>query len=1053
MKRILQTTVILLIPVFLFSQDVGKIAGTATDEATGEPLAGANVLVEGTSFGAASDTDGDYIILGVPVGTYTVRCEFIGYRPVRISNVRVSLRLTTTASFALTSEALELGVVEVVAERPLIIPDATNTTRLIDIETINKIPLRGVDNLIALQTGAVSSARGTIHIRGARAWEIAHYVDGVYTVNPWNLANTTIVSNRAMEEIAFQSGGFDAEFGNSNGGMVNTTTRTGADRFDISAEFVQDLGSTTASDVKNALLSYGYQLYNVNLGGPLGDRIRMFGSYEHHHTDNNNPTTGYFPSVDRTASDVLTGFDYDDILAGDPDFLELVYNVDEEGDWGYQGSDGIDNDNDGKVDEDDERWNEDILNVEKLTRIIYPAGTADGTDLNPDTTYYMSTFTNYQRLYGPRPNTGYDRDAISANLLIDLKPMRIKLGGNVTTIAQNYDTHLYHLANSENNYYAESNSITAYANLTLSLSANAFVKVNANYYDYQRARMDHRHKDNIEAYGDPLAPGNEGLRSYGKNPLAMAKFVNFTGFGAVNDEYQKSHMSFIGLKTDLVNQAGAHELKVGFEYRGHTIRDYRLASPMEIFEAMEKARINNAGLDLIIGTADDVLPGDALNYIDINSDDWFYTTYRGAYTMNTGYTLDGEETDEYNFERGEIAPGKPVILGAYIQDKFELEDMILNVGVRYDYYDFGTMVPASYDTLWLTRGRLDREKSKVSEQEPYTYISPRIGFSFPVTDRTVLHAQYGTFVQHPYLNRLYLSDTRLASNLSLGNMTEAPNGKLKPERTTQYEVGFAQQIGDYTALDITGYYKEVRDYTLLKNRVGSTLNGAEFNWAQLINGDYGVVKGVSTSLTVRRVRGLMARASYTLQYANGTGSDPSTNFMVAWTGVNYPSAINPLDYDQRHTGSVMVDYRTGRLLGLFELGVNALYRFGSGLAYTPSVKESDIFGRGWYRPEAAINSGYRPWTSTFDLRLDLDNLLGTGVSAYLLVLNAFNTENVDDVYPGSGEAGTDGWLEMPEGQVWQLGRDMGATYYEDRLKLCGRWGIPRIVRIGLTYGL
>ncbi len=1052
MKRILQTTVILLIPFFLFSQE-GKITGRVTDETTGEPLAGTNILVEGTSLGAATDTEGGYVILGVPVGTYIVRGEFIGYRPMRISNLRVSGRLTTTADFALSSEAIELGVVNVVAERPLIIKDATNTTRIVDTETINKIPVRGVNNLIALQTGAVSSARGTIYVRGARSNEIAHYVDGVYTVNPWSLSNTTHVSTRAMEEVSFQSGGFDAEFGNSNGGMVNTTTRTGSDKFDISAEFVQDLGSTTASDVKNALHSYGYQLYNVNLGGPLGDRIRMFGSYEHFHTDDNGSTTTYFPTVDRTASKVLIGFDYDDILAGDSDFLESVYNVDEEGNWGYQGSDRIDNDNDGKIDEEDERWNEDILNVEKLTRIVYPAGTADGTDLNPDTTYYMSSYANYQRLYGQKPNIGHDRDAISANLLIDLKPLRIKLGGNLTSIAQNHDTHIYHLVNSDNNYYSESDAITAYANFTLSLSANAFLRVSTSYYDYKRERGDHRHKDNIDAYGDPSAEGNEWLRSYGKNPLTMARFVNFTGYGAVNNEYQKEHMSYIGLKTDFVNQAGAHELKAGFEYRAHTIRDYILSQPMEIFEEKEKARINNAGLDLIIGTDDDILPSDAFNYIDVESDDWFYTTYRSAYTLNTGYTLDGEETEEYDFERGSVAPGKPVILGAYIQDKFELEDMILNVGVRFDYYDFGTDVPATYDTLWLTEGRLDRDKSNFEEQEPYSYISPRIGFSFPVTDRTVLHAQYGTFVQHPYLDRLYLSDTRLAANLSQGNMTQAPNGKLKPERTTQYEVGFAQQIGDYVALDITGYYKEVRDYTLLKNRTGSTLNGAIFSWAQLVNGDYGVIKGVSTSLTVRRVRGLMARGSYTMQWANGTGSDPATNWNVAWTGDEYPTSINPLDYDQRHTGSVMVDYRTDRLFGMFELGINALYRFGSGLAYTPSVKESDIFGEGWYQPVAAINSGYAPWTSMVDLRFDLDNLFGTGVSAYVLVLNAFSAENVDDVYPGSGEAGTDGWLEMPEGQVWQLGRDMGPTYYEDRLRTCGRWGSPRIVRFGLTYGL
>ena len=135
----------------------------------------------------------------------------------------------------------------------------------------------------------------------------------------------------------------------------------------------------------------------------------------------------------------------------------------------------------------------------------------------------------------------------------------------------------------------------SYANFTLLLGANSFAKVNLSYYDYNREYGDDRHKDDILAYGNPSVAGNEYLTGWGKNPLAIDEFAYFTNFGVVYDEYSKSHMSYLGLKTDYVNQMGIHEIKAGFELRKHTIRDYRLAQPMEIAENYQKANLNNFG--------------------------------------------------------------------------------------------------------------------------------------------------------------------------------------------------------------------------------------------------------------------------------------------------------------------------------------------------------------------------------------------------------------------------------------------------------------------------
>ena len=135
MIRSIITILLISLPIFMFGQTSGKISGKVAD-ADGNPLQGANIIVEGTSFGAASDQDGAFVILNVPVGTYTLRCDYIGYSALIISNVAVSSGLTTGQDFGLAKSAIEGDVVEVRAEKPLINKNSTNTTRIVGSETI-----------------------------------------------------------------------------------------------------------------------------------------------------------------------------------------------------------------------------------------------------------------------------------------------------------------------------------------------------------------------------------------------------------------------------------------------------------------------------------------------------------------------------------------------------------------------------------------------------------------------------------------------------------------------------------------------------------------------------------------------------------------------------------------------------------------------------------------------------------------------------------------------------------------------------------------------------
>ncbi|PIP12506.1 MAG: TonB-dependent receptor, partial [bacterium (Candidatus Stahlbacteria) CG23_combo_of_CG06-09_8_20_14_all_40_9] len=146
---------------------------------TGEPLPGANVLILGTTMGAASDPEGYYFIINVPVGEWTVRATMMGYEPLTVENARVSAGLTTTLNFELRPTVIEVEGVTVFAERPLIIPDATSTMHITTAEDVARQPVQTYQAVVQQQAGVVQTGGGVsgvvdgIHIRGGRGDEVA----------------------------------------------------------------------------------------------------------------------------------------------------------------------------------------------------------------------------------------------------------------------------------------------------------------------------------------------------------------------------------------------------------------------------------------------------------------------------------------------------------------------------------------------------------------------------------------------------------------------------------------------------------------------------------------------------------------------------------------------------------------------------------------------------------------------------------------------------------------------------------------------------------------
>ncbi|MBN1155394.1 TonB-dependent receptor [candidate division KSB1 bacterium] len=234
---------ILFIVLFSFTTLVhagqtGKVTGVVLDGDTGTPLMAVNVIIEGTSFGAATDMDGYYAILNVPPGSYTIFASMIGYRTTRFTDVKVSVDRTTNVDFKLAQSVVDLGdEITVIAERPLIQKDLTATASSVSADEITAMPVESFQDILKLQAGIVKDSGGDLHIRGGRASEIAYMVDGVSVSDPFSGKLAVEVDQGAIQELKVISGTFNAEYGQVMSGIVEIVTKDPDQEFKIGASF------------------------------------------------------------------------------------------------------------------------------------------------------------------------------------------------------------------------------------------------------------------------------------------------------------------------------------------------------------------------------------------------------------------------------------------------------------------------------------------------------------------------------------------------------------------------------------------------------------------------------------------------------------------------------------------------------------------------------------------------------------------------------------------------------------------------------------------------
>jgi outer membrane receptor protein involved in Fe transport len=221
--------ILLCLITFLFSFQMviagtsGKIIGSVIEKATGEPLPGANIYLEGTSMGAASDLSGKFIILNVPPGTFQVTTSMIGYTKMTVSDVRIRIDQTTKVDFQLDTEVISGAEVTVIAVKSIVKEDVATSVSSFSTEDLETLPINSVNDVVELQAGVEDG----LMIRGGGADEALFQVDGMTLRDPRNNQPITGISLSAIKEISIERGGFNAEYGQVRSGIINLVAKEG----------------------------------------------------------------------------------------------------------------------------------------------------------------------------------------------------------------------------------------------------------------------------------------------------------------------------------------------------------------------------------------------------------------------------------------------------------------------------------------------------------------------------------------------------------------------------------------------------------------------------------------------------------------------------------------------------------------------------------------------------------------------------------------------------------------------------------------------------------
>jgi len=894
----------LLFTISGFTQTTGKISGVVGEKETGSPVLGANVYLEGTTIGAATDEDGFFSILNVPPGSYTLTIQMIGYKKYQIEDLRISVNRTAYIKAEIETEIIVGETVIVQAEKIAIKKDQTSSIRNINADQIKALPVEDLESVVNLQAGVING-----HFRGGRKNEVAYLVDGLQVMDAFSGESSMLtLEAESVEDLEVITGTFNAEYGRAMSGIVNAVTKTGTNEFHGFAQGHMANYVTHNDDIFLGLdpgdLDRQTDL-KMQLSGPIiKDKITFFLNFR------NQDINEFLNGIYRFTPD-----DYSNFSSYDPNAWISSHN----GDDSYV-----------------------ALNYSKLTSF-----------LGKITTYPFKTL-RFSLLYSRN-----DQEWRDYNHSFKYNPDGLASNHSETDMLTLSFNHML----SQNMFY---DAKFSYIN---------------NYYGWY-------------VFEDPL-----------DSRYVHNSYLNNIGTGFFTGGQQKGHTrqttEGFNAKFDLIWQANkTHLIKSGFLFTQHHLTN-------EWYEIQNAYDAREEDQDF--------------SYFDSELQKRVYPYYEPIIYGNGSIYAD-------------VYTVKPYEFSLYIQDKMEFDEMVLNLGIRYDYFQpnsyFATQPRNPANQLSFPDS--PEKMSDYQMAEPQSKISPRLGLSYQLGNRAVLHFSYGHFFQMPPMYALYQNRSQIVAPTDY--QTTMGNTQLEAQKTIQYELGLWQELARGLGFEVVVYYRDI--YDLLSTKIITTYN--QINYGLYTNKDYGNVKGLEIKLDYTS-DSFSTYLNYTLQYTRGNSDNPTQTFNREGESRDPIPTLIPMSWDQRHTLNLTIGYNTP------DYGITAVGYYFSGTPYTwTPVSENRVANINLYP-----NNSYQPTNGGVDLRGYVDIYKWNDVRVRLLmsVYNLFDQLNDNWVDSTTGRAYTS---IVRESDVSSHRSDFNT--YADTYQDPSLFNRPRLIKLGLGIG-
>jgi len=976
--------VALAAPITAAQAQTGKLTGVVTDKATGKPVEGVAVTIQGTTLGQTTNASGRYFIIQVPPGTYSVQARRLGYQSVTAAGVQIVIDATRDQNFSITSSNQTLAAVTVQAdEAPLISRTQLGSSSVITAETISSLPVTDIAGVLALQQGFTAVPNNTavvslaeeqrsttqpIRVRGGRGGSTLSMIDGVPINNPLFGSDAVSLNPLAVQQVNFQRGGADAVYGNSLSGVINQAVREGGSEVSGSIDYQNSALPGTLFGTENDK-ALGLNLLRGYLSGPVpgtNSKIRYAVSGQVQ------SQAGAVLEFDNDVFSVNRLTERDEELP--PSARDLA------GGWQGFGS----------------RQNTQL--VGKLTFLPFNNTTIKLTGVGSD-----------------RSTRNYDRR------------LYYNYRGDPLALVNNRADSLFVLSDGGNRLSQDlmQSSVRDAGRMFVASVEQRFGRTNVQL----RAAQTDFERVTCPFFLGTCVPGPFFRPNFDQGFLSPSPGVaggdRIPDAGIVNGVFGGETFTSRTFKADVQSQVTDHNnLQFGAQFIQHDV-DYQDIGAFG----------GNSGIQPTTAQVYRAKPIEAAAYVQSIIEYDFITIKLGG-RFDWGNAQGLGFTDPFNPSNGTTA--REVCEGASVGGRKLTNAQGQPLGLAG--CAAGAIDPNSQRSVFLDTAAQIAQLDDFTQSRARSAFSPRVNIGFPLTERSSVFFNAGRYTQIPLYGNGYRNTgigtvagrgdnycrstavkpgtNECVPNISTDNPAFVGNPGLLLEEAKAYEVGYQTEIGRNYSVQVAVFNRSetglsgIRPSRALQD-IGSTYDGSLPQYTVLVNGDFLTSRGVELRFVRRTTGGWgydinygMSRATTNSQPPDRANeierSDESNRRQLLETvaDINQSYRLNGSFFLQARENVPSLPLDAGRLLR--NARATLTYSLNAGIPYTP-VRAASFGAVGAFANAQDINSGTQPSTTVVNLLLDKGFRIGSvRYSGFLRVSNLLDRKNCEQVFVNTG---------------------------------------------------